>query len=635
MWTHLQSISLLTRYPRKQVDFSVSNLRSLAEEYLRFVMHFFHPIQQSAPHIYHSALPLSPSSPLLRLTFPREKTLIARFYGRPDDWGPVIRTIKGAVGRFKCMTTIGHRIAAACNDGTVTIYDSVTGVLRLSLSPEYPVEAVTGSPDSSMIFCTHRQDPSITLWDIQTGGLIHTFMLKSQVNDTAISLEGRYLACGLSDGSVHFWEVAKRKECPAFGDGFPVTHLCWLAPEEQLVVVNLASLRILDVVTGTALYTLRMPDPVCGTAYSQKLNQLAVATSSGGESIITTIDPRTGVSSTSSRIQRRLSCLTFSQTTKELVCGMRTNGLQLFNITAKRWKQFDHPATIMSVSTLSNGTVVADAAGSSIQLLSLDGGYAPSRQLIAPALRVYTFNDNRIIAIVPLIQTCVMLLESTAMLPLLTIPGQGDGLSVLRAVVLCASLESFTAVRCFAEDGKENMQLWRFGNGSPEWTVEVDGQPSIGRISPARTRLVTFHTAHYQVYVCVRDVGDGRLLEKLLLHDRPALPLDITFDSEDRFYSHHPTYRVPYVLVSPSGSDAPNHSITCGRRFDIAFQLPSRRFSLDDSREWVVSGSQRICWIPPGYIGPAQASYCWAGSSLVMAGQDGTLRKLTFQEPRG
>jgi len=245
-------------------------------------MHFFHPIQQSAPHTYHSALPLSPSSPILRSTFFREKTLITRFFGRPDNWGSVIRTIKGTVGRFTCMTTIGRRIAAACDDGTVSIYDSVTGVLRLSLNPEHPVELVTGSPDGSILFCAHQWKPSVTLWDVQTGGLIHTFMLGSHVENTAISLEGRYLACGLLDGSVHVWEVATRTECPPFGDGFPVMHLRWLAPEEQLVVVNLASLCIWDVVTGKTLYTLRMLDQVWGTAYSQKLNQLAVATTWGG-----------------------------------------------------------------------------------------------------------------------------------------------------------------------------------------------------------------------------------------------------------------------------------------------------------------------------------------------------------------
>jgi len=278
---------------------------------------------------------------------------------------------------------------------------------------------------------------------------------------------------------------------------------------------------------------------------------------------------------------------------------------------------------------------VVNAADSGIQLLSLDGGYAPSRQLIAPTCRVYTFDDNRIIAIVPVIQKCVMLLESTTMLPLLTIPAQGSiTISTLHPVVLCVSLETFTAVHCFQEDGKENMQLWRFGDDSPEWTVGVDELPSVGRISPTRTRLITFHVAHSQVCVCVWNAGDGRLLGKLPLdHLGPYLPLDITFDSEDRFYSQYVNYRASFVLDSPSGPGTPNRSISYCERLNISFQLPRRVFSLDDGHEWVISNSRRICWIPPGYIGPTRASYCWVGSSLIMAGQDGTLRKLTFREP--
>jgi WD40 repeat protein len=141
----------------------------------------------------------------------QDKTLIAEFYGRPYTWGAVIRTIKGSSEDSTCMTTFGHRITAACDDGTVGIYDSVTGVLKLSLSPPDPVRAITGSPDGSLLFCTHH-GPSITLWDIQTGGMIHTFVLEREVGEVAVSSKGRYVACRLSNGSVKIWEIANRTE---------------------------------------------------------------------------------------------------------------------------------------------------------------------------------------------------------------------------------------------------------------------------------------------------------------------------------------------------------------------------------------------------------------------------------------
>ena len=130
------------------------------------------------------------------------------------------------------MSIIGHgstaRIAVACGDGTVGIYDSVTGVLRLSLNPPNSIQAMAGSPDGSAFFCTRRESPSVTMWDIQTGGLIHTFVLKGEAKATVVSLKGRYLAYSLFDGTLNVWEVANKLEVPAFRQRF-ADHLPLLA----------------------------------------------------------------------------------------------------------------------------------------------------------------------------------------------------------------------------------------------------------------------------------------------------------------------------------------------------------------------------------------------------------------------
>ena len=199
MYIHYYNqVECLNRDCSTQVRVPTSHLRSLANDCLRFTMHFFHLIQQSASHIYHSALPLSPESSTLRSTA-LGRTRITEFRGRPNAWGMILRTITAGAKRFTCMTTFGYTIAAAYDDDTVGIYDSVTGVLRLSLNPGNPIQAIRGSPSGSVLFCAHKM-PSITVWDIQTGGLIHTFVLDRNPEDIAISLEGRYLACGLSSG---------------------------------------------------------------------------------------------------------------------------------------------------------------------------------------------------------------------------------------------------------------------------------------------------------------------------------------------------------------------------------------------------------------------------------------------------
>lgn len=58
-------------------------------------------------------------------------------------------------------------------------------------------------------------------------------------------------------------------------------------------------------------------------------------------------------------------------------------------------------------------------------------------------------------------------------------------------------------------------------------------------------------------------------------------------------------------------------------------------YTLDEGLEWVVDAkSRRVCWLPPGYISGIESGHYFVGSSLVMAGRDGIVRRLTFRNPR-
>ena len=58
-------------------------------------------------------------------------------------------------------------------------------------------------------------------------------------------------------------------------------------------------------------------------------------------------------------------------------------------------------------------------------------------------------------------------------------------------------------------------------------------------------------------------------------------------------------------------------------------------YSLDENLEWVVdSKSRRVCWLPPGYVTGIEDGHFFVDSSIVTAGKDGVVRKLTFIEPR-
>ena len=542
-----------------------------------------------------------------------------------------MRTITANSKRFTSMTTFGHRIAASCDDGTVGIHDSITGVLRLSLSPADPVHGIRGSPDGSTLFCAHKT-PSITAWDMQTGGLIHTLILDRNAEDIAVSLKGRYLACGLSDKSVKVWEVAEKMEGAAIWTRSPVTGFCWLQPEEQIVVTTRALVGIWDIVSGTALHSFPIGHTIHHMAYSKTLNQLAVAASFvGPRSVITFIDPQTGTFTLNRQIAQKLTCLTFSQTTEELICGMEARGPQLFDLSTRSWRNLGYPDTITSISPLQNGTVAANFVDSGLQLLNLDRDYIVSQESTVHALTIHALDGGRLIAILPISRDRIVLLRAATASKFVTIPIQNtDTIPIDGTPILCASLRNHMAVYYFEERERGQIQLWESHQLHPRWTAEIVGLPLIATISPFGNQLVTFYKVDNQTFVSTRNTRNGQLQAQLRVD--ATYPLNITFYSETGFYSHHEAYRIAYFTPQPDPT-APGYSLIRSKQLPWVRRPKGKRYyDVDDAYEWVVSGSTRICWIPPGYIRSVQPGYCWAGDSLFMAGTDGKLRGIAFQE---
>ena len=556
-------------------------------------------------------------------------TEISEFHGRPDAWGIVVRTITAGSKRFTHTVTFGHRIAAACDDGTVNVYDSITGVLRLSLSFVEPVRAIRGSPDGSILFCAH-QTPSTTAWDMQTGGLIHTFALKQNVEDIIVSLKGRYLACGLSDCSVEVWEVTNKVGGTAIWTNSPATHFCWLEPEEQIATSTKELVHVWDIITRTLLWCFPAPFPVYHMIYSQKHHQLAaIALSAAHDSVITFLNPQTR-KPTSQQIRQKFSSFTFSQPSEEFVCGMEARGMQLFNVSTRRWRCVEHPDTIISISSLPNGTIVAHCAGSGIQLLGMEGGYAASKQPTISTLTVHSHLPYQRIAVVPNSRDCIVFLDPATLSQLFKIPNKESRTSINRIYVFSKSLRRDTIVYSFHERGKEYMELWEFKDKRPRWTVEITGPPLISSTSPSGDQLVAFCDLDGLTLICVWDAWTGNL--KAELGTDHAHPSDLTFLTEAQFCSFEgPVRGISYKITPPEDPLVLRHSITLDEGGSLVWE-PRRYYDVDDTHEWVVRGSDRICWVPPGYIGAVQSSYCWVGNMLFMAGQDGTLRKLTFKQ---
>ena len=56
-------------------------------------------------------------------------------------------------------------------------------------------------------------------------------------------------------------------------------------------------------------------------------------------------------------------------------------------------------------------------------------------------------------------------------------------------------------------------------------------------------------------------------------------------------------------------------------------------YAHDTNCGWFIdSKSRKICWIPPTNIQRGDGGHFWVGLSLIMVGDDGVVRKVSFRE---
>ena len=147
----------------------------LVRDYLRFVITSFEVINISAPHIYHSALLLSPRMSIVHQLYKQYTRPFARvIHGLPESWEPISATLY-------CIDSIGDAVWSPCGkfiavprDGSTDILDA--GTLSQLNTFEYPPgfdgKDLCFTPDGC--FLTRFSPGGPLSWDIQTGGPLGT-----------------------------------------------------------------------------------------------------------------------------------------------------------------------------------------------------------------------------------------------------------------------------------------------------------------------------------------------------------------------------------------------------------------------------------------------------------------------------
>ncbi|QRW11251.1 hypothetical protein RhiLY_10250 [Ceratobasidium sp. AG-Ba] len=184
----------------------------VANDAYRFVLSFYDAISQSPPHLYISALALSPSnsgiSRRMRTWLPNMLQVVEN---GDDEWSPCVRAITApAEVNSVSLSPNGKTVIAGLQNGTIQTWDAATGdaVLAPFQGHSESVICVAVSPDGRQVVSASG-DMTLRVWDAETGAIIlgplrgHT----NKVQTVAYSHDGRKIASGSMDETVRIWDA--------------------------------------------------------------------------------------------------------------------------------------------------------------------------------------------------------------------------------------------------------------------------------------------------------------------------------------------------------------------------------------------------------------------------------------------
>ena len=188
--------------------FQTGVISEWASDGQHFLLEHFDTIHKSPSHIYHSALPLSPSSSWLYKHYIAEASPIVKIVkGVPARWGECSRTTLLS-SYTSTLSHHGNSIAAGSVDGDIIIINVITGVQSAVLCEHKDlVGCVVFSSDGTSLV-SGSDDKTVKLWDVQTGGVVKTFLgHKREVESVSISADCTTIASGSFDGTICLWNI--------------------------------------------------------------------------------------------------------------------------------------------------------------------------------------------------------------------------------------------------------------------------------------------------------------------------------------------------------------------------------------------------------------------------------------------
>ena len=126
--------------------------------------------------------------------------------GLPDQWDTCSRTMVFE-GVPRSLAHWGDTIAIGLARNVV-LFNAITGIRTSVLCGHADIiDSLAFSQDGTLLM-SGSKDTTVTVWDIQTGGVIRTFSHDTSIaSGASLSPDGATVALGTTKGVVHLWDV--------------------------------------------------------------------------------------------------------------------------------------------------------------------------------------------------------------------------------------------------------------------------------------------------------------------------------------------------------------------------------------------------------------------------------------------